>query len=78
MDKMTNREMFDTYFKNGDEFLYVLDSMTRQHFKVHDIRPNQLEMTIYKISLPNQRLIFFYKVKYDIPNIYKVIQNFKR
>ena len=75
---MTTREIFDAYFKNGDEFLYARDSMMRQHFKVHDIHPHQSTMDVHKISSPNRPFICFYKVNYDIPYIYKVIQNFKR
>lgn len=75
---MTAREMFEAYFKNGNEFLYEPDSMILQHFKVHDILPNCLEMVVCKISLPNRPFGYFFKANDDIPYIYKVIQNFKK
>ena len=77
---MTAYEIFDSYFKNGDEFIYTQaqDGIIQARFQVHDIRPNNLEMAVYRISSPNRQFIFFYKVKYDIPYIYKIIQNFKR
>lgn len=75
---MTTREMFDAYFKNGDEFLYRPDSMTQQRFQIHNIQPDNIEMAVCRISSPNRPLTFFYKVTHDVTYIYKVIQNFKR
>lgn len=78
MGKMTTREIFDAYFKNGDEFVYTHDDIIQARFQVHDIQPNHFEMAVHRISSPGRPLMFFYKVGYDIPYIYKVIQNFKR
>ena len=75
---MTTREMFETYFKKGDEFLYAPDRATRQHFQVHDIQLDCLEMAVCRISSPNRPFTYFYKVNYDVPYIYKVIQKFTR
>lgn len=77
---MTTLDIFDSYFKDGDEFVYTQtqDDIIQARFQVHDIRPNNLDMAVYRISSPNRIFMFFYKVKYDIPYIYKVIQNFKR
>lgn len=77
---MKPREIFENYFKDGDEFVYTQtqDDIIQARFQVHDIRPNNLEMAVYRISSPNRLFMFFYKVKCDIPYIYKVIQNFKR
>ena len=75
---MTTREIFDAYFKNGDEFVYTPYRAMQQRFQVHDIQQNHSEMAVYRISSPNRPLIYFYKVNYDVPYIYKVIQNFKR
>lgn len=77
---MTAIDIFNSYFKNGDEFIYTQtqDDIIMARFQVHDIRPNNLEMAVYRVSSPNRPFISFYKVKYDIPYIYKIIQNFKR
>lgn len=75
---MTTRDIFEAYFKNGDEFLYVLHGVVPQHFKIDDIQHNDTEMIVRRISPPNQQLEYFCKVRYDVPYIYKVIQNFKR
>lgn len=75
---MTTREIFDAYFKNGDEFLYVPDRLTQHHFQIRDIQPNQLEIAVCRTSLPNRPFTYFFKVNGDVPYIYKVIQNFKR
>lgn len=75
---MTTRDIFEAYFKNGDEFLYRPNGVVQQHFKIDDIRHNDMEMVVRKISPPNQPFGYFFKVSYDVPYIYKVIQNFKR
>lgn len=77
---MTTLDIFNSYFKDGDEFVYTQtqDDIIQARFQVHDIRPNNLDMAVYRISSHNRIFMFFYKVKYDIPYIYKVIQNFKR
>ena len=77
---MTTIDIFNSYFKNGDEFIYTQtqDDIMQARFQVHDIRPNNLDMAVYRVSSPNRPFMFFYKVKYDIPYIYKIIQNFKR
>lgn len=75
---MTGIELFENYFKNGDEFLYVPPGVVQQHFKIDDIQHHDMEMVVRSISPPNQQLGYFFKVKYDVPYIYKVIQNFKR
>ena len=75
---MTTRDIFKAYFKNGDEFLYAPHGVVQQHFKIDDIQNHDMKMAVYRISLPNRPFGHFYKVKYDAPYIYKVIQNFKR
>lgn len=75
---MTGIELFENYFKNGAEFLYVPPGVVPQHFKIDDIQHNDIEMVIRRISTPNRQLGYFFKMRYDIPYLYKVIQNFKR
>lgn len=75
---MTTRDIFEAYFKNGDEFLYVPHGVVPQHFKIDDIQHHDIEMVIRRISSPNRPFGYFFKVRYDAPYIYKVIQNFKR
>ena len=75
---MTTRDIFEAYFKNGDEFLYVPPGVVQQHFKIDDIQHHDMEMVVRKISQSNRPCGYFFKVSYDVPYIYKVIQNFKR
>lgn len=75
---MTTRDMFEAYFKNGDEFLYIPNGVEQQHFKIDDIQHNDIDMVIRRISSPNRPFERFFKVRYDVPYIYKVIQNFKK
>ena len=75
---MTTRDIFEAYFKNGDEFLYIPDGVVQQHFKIDDIQHHDIEMVVRRISPPNRPFGYFFKVSYDVPYIYKVIQNFKK
>lgn len=75
---MTTREIFENYFKCDDEFVYMPDETLQQRFKVYDIRRNEIEMAVIRISSPNQPFTYFFKISNEISSVYKVIRKFRR
>lgn len=75
---MTAREIFENYFKCDDEFVYMPDEMLQQRFKVYDMRRNDIEMAVIRISSPNKPFTYFFKISSEIPSVYKVINKFIR
>lgn len=75
---MTPREIFENYFKVGDEFVYTPDDMLHQRFKVYDMRPSDIEMAVIRISSPNSPFTYFFKLRSEMQSVYKVIQKFTR
>lgn len=75
---MTAREIFESYFKCDDEFVYMPDETLQQRFKVYDMRRNEIEMAVIRISSPNQPFTYFFKLPSEMQSIYKVIQKFRR
>ena len=75
---MTAREIFESYFKCDDEFVYMPDETLQQRFKVYDMRRNQIEMAVIRISSPNQPFTYFFKLPSEMQSVYKVIQKFRR
>lgn len=75
---MTAREIFESYFKCDDEFVYMPDETLQQRFKVYDMRRNEIEMAVIRISSPNQPVTYFFKLHSKMQSVYKVIQKFKR
>lgn len=75
---MIAREIFENYFKCDDEFVYMPDKTLQQHFKVYDMRRNEIEMVVIRISSPNRPFTYFFKLHSEMQSIYKVIQKFRR
>ena len=75
---MTAREIFENYFKCNDEFVYLPDETLQQRFKVYDMRRNEIEMAVIRISSPNQPFTYFFKLPSEMQSVYKVIQKFRR
>lgn len=75
---MTAREIFENYFKCDDEFVYMQDETLQQRFKVYDMRRNEIEMAVIRISSLNQPFTYFFKLHSEMQNVYKVIQKFRR
>lgn len=75
---MTAREIFESYFKCDDEFVYMPDETLQQRFKVYDMRRNEIEMAVIRISSPNQPFTYFFKLHSAMQSVYKVIQKFRR
>lgn len=75
---MTVREIFESYFKCDDEFVYMPDETLQQRFKVYDMRRNEIEMAVIRISSPNQPFTYFFKLPSEMQSVYKVIQKFRR
>jgi len=75
---MTAREIFESYFKCDDEFVYMPDETLQQRFKVYDMRRNEIEMAVIRISSPNQPFTYFFKLPSEMQSVYKVIQKFRR
>lgn len=75
---MTAREIFESYFKCNDEFVYMPDESLQQRFKVYDMRRNEIEMAVIRISSPNQPFTYFFKLYSEMQSVYKVIQKFRR
>lgn len=75
---MTAREIFESYFKCDDEFVYMPDETLQQRFKVYDMRRNEIEMAVIRISSPNQPCTYFFKLYSEMQGVYKVIQKFRR
>lgn len=75
---MTAREIFENYFKCGDEFVYMPDEMLQQRFKVYDMRRNDIEMAVIRISSPNKPFTYFFKISSEMQSVYKVIRKFRR
>ena len=75
---MTAREIFESYFKCDDEFVYMPDETLQQRFKVYDMRRNEIEMAVIRISSPNQPFTYFFKLLSEMQSVYKVIQKFRR
>lgn len=75
---MTAREIFESYFKCDDEFVYMPDETLQQRFKVYDMRRNEIEMDVIRISSPNQPFTYFFKLPSEMQSVYKVIQKFRR
>lgn len=75
---MTAREIFESYFKCNDEFVYMPDETLQQRFKVYDMRRNEIEMAVIRISSPNQPFTHFFKLHSEMQSVYKVIQKFRR
>lgn len=75
---MTAREIFESYFKCDDEFVYMPDETLQQRFKVYDMRRNEIEMAVIRISSPNQPFTYFFKLHGKMQSVYKVIQKFRR
>lgn len=75
---MTARKIFESYFKCDDEFVYMPDETLQQRFKVYDMRRNEIEMVVIRISSPNQPFTYFFKLPSTMQSVYKVIQKFRR
>lgn len=75
---MTAREIFESYFKCDDEFVYMPDETLQQRFKVYDMRRNEIEMAVIRISSPNQPFTYFFKLPSEMQSVYKVMQKFRR
>ena len=75
---MTAREIFESYFKCDDEFVYMPDETLQQRFKVYDMRRNEIKMAVIRISSPNQPFTYFFKLYSEMQSVYKVIQKFRR
>lgn len=75
---MTAREIFESYFKCDDEFVYMPDETLQQRFKVYDMRRDEIEMAVIRISSPNQPFTYFFKLPSEMQSVYKVIQKFRR
>lgn len=75
---MIAREIFENYFKCDDEFVYMPDETLQQRFKVYDMRRNEIEMAVIRISSPNQPFTYFFKLHGEMQSVYKVIQKFRR
>lgn len=75
---MTTREIFESYFKCDDEFVYMPDETLQQRFKVYDMRRNEIEMAVIRISSPNQPFTYFFKLRSEMQSVYKVIKKFRR
>lgn len=75
---MTAREIFESYFKCDDECVYMPDETLQQRFKVYDMRRNEIEMAVIRISSPNQPFTYFFKLPSEMQSVYKVIQKFRR
>lgn len=75
---MTGIELFENYFKTGDVFVYMPDETLQQRFKVYDMRRNEIEMAVIRISSPNQPFTYFFKLHSEMQSVYKVIQKFRR
>lgn len=75
---MTAREIFESYFKCDDEFVYMPDETLQQRFKVYDMRRNEIEMAVIRISSPNQPFTYFFKLPNEMQSVYKVIRKFRR
>lgn len=75
---MTAREIFESYFKCDDEFVYMPHDTIQQRFKIYDIRRNDIEMAVIRISPHNQLTTYFFKLHNDMQDIYKVIQKFSK
>lgn len=75
---MTTREIFENYFKCDDEFVYMPDETLQQRFKVYDMRRNEIEMAVIRISSPNQPFTYFFKLHSEMSSVYKVIKKFRR
>lgn len=75
---MTAREIFESYFKCNDEFVYMPDETLQQRFKVYDMRRNEIEMAVIRISSLNQPFTYFFKLHSEIYSVYKVIRKFRR
>lgn len=75
---MTAREIFESYFKCDDEFVYMPDETLQQRFKVYDMRRNEIEMAVIRISSPNQPFTYFFKLPSEMQSVYKVIRKFRR
>ena len=75
---MTAREIFESYFKCDDEFVYMPDETLQQRFKVYDMRRNEIEMAVIRISSPNQPFTYFFKLPSKMQSVYKVIRKFRR
>lgn len=75
---MTAREIFESYFKCDDEFVYMPDETLQQRLKVYDIRRHEIEMAVIRISSPNKPFTYFFKLHGEMQSVYKVIQKFRR
>ena len=75
---MTPREIFENYFKAGDEFVYTPDDMLHQRFHICDIGKSNIEMEVRRISSPNKPFTYFFKIQSEMQSVYKVIQKFTR
>ncbi len=75
---MTAREIFESYFKCDDEFVYMPDETLQQRFKVYDIQRNDISMAVIRISPPNQIVTYFFKISSEMQSVYKVIRKFRR
>lgn len=75
---MTAREIFESYFKCDDEFVYTPDETLQQRFKVYDIRRNEIEMAVIRISSPTKPFTYFFKISSEMQSVYKVIRKFRR
>lgn len=75
---MTSRERFEAYFRSDDEFVHAPGRCYPRRFKVYDMRRNDIEMAVIRISSPNKPFTYFFKISSEIPSVYKVINKFTR
>ncbi len=70
--------LYNQYFNNGDEFMWVLDSKAQFRLQIVFVNPDSdtmdLKQNCPRLFLGNR----FKKSKLDVPLIYKILKDFER
>lgn len=70
--------LYNRYFNNGDEFMWVLDDKAQFRLQIVSVNPDRDTMDLeinYPRLLLNSR---FKKSELDVPLIYKILKDFER
>ena len=70
--------LYNQYFHNGDEFMWVLGDKAQFRLQIVSVNPNSdimdLEQSCPRLLLNNK----FRKSELDVPLIYKILKDFER
>ena len=74
---MCTIDKYDTYFTDGDAFVYVPASSVKNLYRIKKVARNSVDMEVTMSINGNMRPGIFIKQSVDVPDIYKVLKEFQ-